>query len=232
MDPAFPSPDFTPLQSRLSPSGWLPLSWLGSHPLWAFSREEVPNPSSGARDEDFNPRWSSRAGQGGYSNAEPKISSQTFTKISPSPIPAFPPSRENSDLTFAGAAALLTPKQSWGRPKMRGSLPVLPGASLLWKRDLAFGIGGCPGPGLSRALQALQGADPTTQILYLQHRGDSRALRFGLGHPEGPRAMSPGSDASGGRVGSFLGRSRRPRWAPKRRCSYCSRWPWRRPGRR
>lgn len=198
----------TPEQAQRS-QGWPPLSWLVSHSLWGFLRDEAPSPCSGTGDGGFNPHWSGQAGQGGQAATLPperKHSSRTCTKIFPSPIPAFPPSRGNSDLTFAGCCRTPDSKAELGYPKMRGSLPVLPGASLLWKRDLAKGLWRRevpPGHGRSRALQALHGGDPTTPILYLQHQGDSRALWVGLGHPEGATPRNS--------VGSFLGRSRRPR---------------------
>lgn len=101
------------------------LSWLVSHPLWGFLRGETPNPCSVAGDGGFNPHWSGQAGQGGQAATpppEPKCSSWTFTKIFPCPIPGFPPSRGNSDLTFVGCCSTPDSKAELGISQNEGQL--------------------------------------------------------------------------------------------------------------
>lgn len=157
--------------------------------------------------------------------SEPKNSSQTFTKIFPSPIPAFPLPGGNSDLTFAGCCRTPDSKAELGTPQNQGQPSCAPCFGRgTWPKG--FASGSAPWP---RWEQSTPGGEPTTQILYLQHRGDSRALGSGSvtlrGHvPREQRLGTVSAPSSAGPGG--------PGWAPKTRCSYCSRWPWHRPGRR
>lgn len=96
------------------------------------------------------------------------------------------------------AAALPTPKHSWGCPELGSSLPVLPGASLLWKRDLAKGLwhGKIPLASFGAEHPRLCTSGETmTEILYLRHRGDSTALALRTRSPLGAVSDVPGHNA-------------------------------------
>lgn len=79
------------------------------------------------------------------------------------------------------AAALPTPKQSWGCPEM-GEQPPRPSRNIsaleegLGQRALALGNPSAPAPSEAGHRRLCTGGEPTTEILYLRHRGDSTAL--------------------------------------------------------
>lgn len=120
----------------------------------------------------FNPRRWGPAGQGGCSDADTR-SRERFAD--PAPLYQNLPFSPHSCLfPFQGvwpppglqtcrlrdAAALPTPKQSRGHPKTGGSLPALPGASLLWKRDSAKGLWHWEIPPRPRSEQGTRGFAP------------------------------------------------------------------------
>lgn len=154
----------------------------------------------------------------------------------PFPLPGgFAPAR-TSDLLFAGCCHPPDSKAELGDPETGGSLPAPPGASLLWKRDEAKGLWHWeipPSPIRSTAPEALprwQADDlnplPTPpRRLHGPHRSDSVTLRGGERCPQGATPRNTVSGPSSAGPGS-------PGQGSRRRCSYCSRWPWHRQGRR